>query len=59
MTEEERRHEIREIKALLEELHIGARRQIEEMERLRQQISELEIGNQGVRRDGELADEGA
>jgi hypothetical protein len=46
VTEEERRREIRAIKALLEELHQGARRQIEEMEQLRRQVAQLENGLQ-------------
>ena len=69
MTEEERRQEIRAIKALLEELHQEARRRIEEMEQLRQQVAQFENGLQpappvrntdkSAGQNGTFVDEGA
>jgi hypothetical protein len=69
MNDEERNNEIREIKTLLLEVQTAARRQMEELERLRdplakltgssQQVEAIEGGGEGLTRGGEFIGEGA
>jgi hypothetical protein len=48
MNDEERKQEIREIKSLLQEVQTAARRQMDELERLKGRLAELTDGSKQV-----------